>query len=87
MNVISALRIWGLAVASIVVVLAVHPAEASDAGQVAVDEVSLANYIDLMDNWLYTHDGDDRGYGPEHDLAMDNIVALMESYEDRNAIP
>jgi hypothetical protein len=80
MNVIGALRIWGLAVASIIVVSAAHPTDASDSGQVAVDEVSLANYIDLMDNWLYTHDGDDRGYGPEHDLAMDNIAALMASY-------
>jgi hypothetical protein len=63
----------------IVAVLA-YPAMASDLGQAAADQVSEANYIDLMDNWLYTHAGDDRGYGPEHDLAMDNIALLMESY-------
>ncbi|UCD75480.1 MAG: M28 family peptidase [Phycisphaerales bacterium] len=55
-------------------------ADASDAGQAAVDEVSQAIYFDLMDNWLYTHAGDNRGFGPEHDLARDNIVFLMESY-------
>ncbi len=53
---------------------------ASDAGLAAADQVSKASYIDFMDNWLYTHAGDDRGYGPEHDLAMDNIAALLESY-------
>ena len=55
-------------------------APATDEGMAAADEVDQAIYYDLMDNWLYTHAGDDRGSGPEHDLARDNIAFLMESY-------
>ncbi len=55
-------------------------ATATDEGLAAAEEVSQAIYYDLMDNWLYTHIGDDRGFGPEHDLARDNIAFLMESY-------
>ncbi|MBU0616571.1 MAG: M28 family peptidase, partial [Planctomycetes bacterium] len=29
---------------------------------------------------LYTHVGDDRGFGPEHDLARDNIASEFETY-------
>lgn len=73
-------RIWWFGAASLVALLAAGTTEASDAGHVVADQVSLANYVELMDDWLYTHNGDDRGYGPEHDLARDNIAALMESY-------
>jgi hypothetical protein len=69
---------WALAI-----VLALFTATAvlaSDEGQAMADQVSQASYIDFMDNWLYTHAGDDRGYGPEHDLARDNIALLMESF-------
>jgi hypothetical protein len=62
------------------VMVTVCPAAASDLGQAAADQVSQDSYIDFMDTWLYTHTGDDRGYGPEHDLARDNIAFLMESY-------
>ena len=54
---------------------------ASGMGHAAADEVRLANYYDLLDNWLYTHTGDDRGLdGLEHDLARNNISLLLESY-------
>jgi len=53
---------------------------ASDEGLAAAEQVSQASFYDYMDLWLYTHAGDDRGSGPEHDLAMDNIALLMESY-------
>jgi hypothetical protein len=53
---------------------------ASDEGLAAAEQVSQASFYDYMDLWLYTHAGDDRGSGPEHDLAMDNIAVLMESY-------
>ena len=53
---------------------------ATNEGMAAADEVDQAIYYDLMDNWLYTHAGDNRGFGAEHDLARDNIVFLMESY-------
>jgi len=46
----------------------------------AVGQVSQATYTDYLDNWLYTHDGDDRGYGPEHDLARDNIEQLLGDF-------
>ncbi|UCD75649.1 MAG: M28 family peptidase [Phycisphaerales bacterium] len=72
---------WGMAslLAAAVLWLSV-PAVASDEGLAAADEVSQAIYYDLMDNWLYTHAGDNRGFGAEHDLARDNIAFLMEGY-------
>ena len=42
-------------------------------------EVDIGNYERLMEMALYTHLGDDRGFGPEHDLARDNIVAEFEA--------
>lgn len=64
---------WAIGVAGIT--------QASDEGMVAANQVSQANYIELMDEWLYTHDGDSRGSsGAEHDLARDNILALFQSY-------
>ncbi len=73
-------RFARLAVGGAVLSLAATAALASDAGQFAAQQVSQSNYIDLMDNWLYTHNGDDRGFGPEHDLARANIVTLFQSY-------
>jgi hypothetical protein len=63
-------------------VLALAPtSQASDEGDLAADEVSLTNYVDLMDNWLFTHDGDSRGPGgPDLVPCRDNIQALFESY-------
>ncbi len=60
--------------------LAAGTAVASDAGQAAAQEVTQSNYVDLMDNWLYTHDGHNRGFGVQHDLARDNIQTLFENY-------
>ncbi|MHC4081747.1 MAG: M28 family peptidase [Planctomycetota bacterium] len=53
---------------------------ASQEGMAAAEQVSVANYTNLLDAWLYTHAGDDRGFGPEHDLARDNIELLFLSY-------
>ncbi|MHC4235247.1 MAG: M28 family metallopeptidase, partial [Planctomycetota bacterium] len=74
------LRSWLLAGALGLIVVAAHPAPASEMGQAAADEVSQSSYTDILVNWLYTHPGDNRGFGPEHDLAQDNIVFLFESY-------
>lgn len=41
------------------------------------DLIDIDNYRRLMDDALYTRLGDDRGYGPEHDLARDNIEDEM----------
>ena len=45
-----------------------------------VNEVSVQSYTDFMQNSLYTHTGDDRGFGAEHDLARTNIVDAFTSY-------
>ena len=67
--------------AIVLTAVAVSPARASDDGMFAAEQVSLDSLYDIMDNWLYTHVGDDRGVGgAEHDLARDNIAWLMESY-------
>ena len=46
----------------------------------AAQQVSEASYRDFLDNWLYTHAGDDRGFGSEHDLARDNIEMFFVSW-------
>ncbi len=80
------LRRAGRILAVSVSVAAVSIAVASDAGQAAADQVTEANYrYFLGDNEgvagiLYTHVGDNRGYGPEHDLARDNIAAEFASF-------
>lgn len=53
---------------------------ASPEGHAAADQVSVQSYKDFLNYWLYTHWGDDRGFGPEHDLAQANIVFLLESF-------
>ena len=53
---------------------------ASEAGMAAAEQVSQASYRDFLDNWLFTHAGDNRGFGPEHDPARDNIEAIFLSY-------
>lgn len=46
-----------------------------------VDQVSQASYTDYLDNWLYTHDGHNRGIGgAEHDLARSNIYDAFSSF-------
>jgi hypothetical protein len=55
-------------------------ADASGPGLAAANQVSQTSYQDFMENWLYTHDGDNRGSGPEHDLARDNIETFFTLY-------
>ncbi len=74
-------RTWACRLAAMCCALAPVVASASELGMVAANQVDVFNYIDLMDNWLYTHVGDNRGVGgPEHDLCMNNIEYLMQSY-------
>jgi hypothetical protein len=42
--------------------------------------VTVATYRYFLDDELYTHAGDNRGYGAQHDLARANIFAAMEGY-------
>jgi len=66
--------------------LVVPVVAASEEGHAAADQVSEASYRSwLGDNQgaegvLFTHVGDNRGYGPEHDLARANIVSLFQSF-------
>jgi hypothetical protein len=53
---------------------------ASEAGEIAADLVSEESFRHFLDDMLYTHDGDDRQWGPEHDLARDNIEAILAGY-------
>jgi len=50
---------------------------ASEAGAVAAALVEQSSYRHYLDDELYTHYGDDRWFGPEHDLARDNIALIM----------
>jgi hypothetical protein len=59
---------------------ATAPVLASGAGQIAAAQVSEASYRHYLDDMLYTHAGDNRGFGPEHDLAQANIAALFASF-------
>lgn len=52
---------------------------ASDPVADIVELVSVDSYTHYLYDRLYTHDGDDRKYGPEHNLARDNI---FEDFSD-----
>jgi Zn-dependent M28 family amino/carboxypeptidase len=60
----------GLCVAA---VLTLSSVAAAQSVQDIVNQVSQGSYTDFLDNSLYTHTGDDRGWGAEHDLAQTNI--------------
>jgi len=76
------------AVASGALILAaLMPATASSAraqgtplGRYAASCVDQAIFEHVHGNVLYTHDGDDNGYGPEHDLSRLAIEAELSSY-------
>ncbi len=44
------------------------------------DMISLDSYTHYLRDELYTHDGDDRKWGPEHDLCRDFIQSEFESF-------
>jgi hypothetical protein len=45
-----------------------------------VEQVSTESYTNYLQNELYTHDGDERCFGPQHDLAQQRIRELFESF-------
>jgi Zn-dependent M28 family amino/carboxypeptidase len=45
-----------------------------------VNQVSQATYEHFLDDVLYTHAGDNRGFGAQHDLAQTSIYNLFTSY-------
>jgi hypothetical protein len=46
-----------------------------------IEQVSTESYTNYLQNELYTHDGDERCFGPQHDLAQQRIRELFESIE------
>ena len=59
--------------------LSYKSAPAADVAEI-VGQVSKESYTNYLRNDLYTHDGDDRCRGPEHDLAQQRIRELFESF-------
>lgn len=55
-------------------------ASASPVGEAVADGVDIGVYQYYLEELLYTRLGDDRGFGPEHDLARDNIVDVLSSF-------
>ena len=55
-------------------------AYASTLGEAIAQRVEIATYQHYLEDLLYTHLGDDRGFGPEHDLARDNIRDTLTSF-------
>lgn len=66
------------AVAGIVFAFAVSATAATIQG--VVDQVSQTSYVDYHEDLLFTHFGDDRQWGAQHDLARHNIAATLESF-------
>jgi Zn-dependent M28 family amino/carboxypeptidase len=53
----------------------------AEAGYVDIaNQVSVSSYQNYLDNYLYTHNGDNRAYGAQHDLARTNIANLFTSF-------
>jgi Zn-dependent M28 family amino/carboxypeptidase len=68
---------------SVIIAAAVIPAAPVTAAAIhdIVGQVSQSSYTNYLDNWLYTHDGDNRGpSGYEHNLARDNILTAFSSF-------
>jgi hypothetical protein len=45
-----------------------------------VNQIDQSMYQHYLDDLLYTHPGDNRGFGPEHDLARQNIFDTFVSF-------
>ncbi|MHC5003339.1 MAG: M28 family peptidase [Planctomycetota bacterium] len=55
-------------------------ATASDVGDAVADRVEIETYRHYLEDLLYTHLGDNRGFGPEHDLARANIRGVLSNF-------
>ena len=53
---------------------------ATPTGMAISQQVSIASYQHYLEDLLYTSLGDDRGFGPQHDFARDNIAATLASF-------
>ncbi len=70
---------WALAVCLIIAGLSYEFASGATVAEV-VEQVSTESYTNYLQNDLYTHDGDERCFGPQHDLAQQRIRELFESF-------
>ena len=78
----SALKVsarWAPAICLIVAFLQCGSAFAATVAEI-VEQVSIDSYSNYLENDLYTHDGDERCFGPQHDLARERIRELLESF-------
>lgn len=57
-----------------------RPVFASTLGNLISQQVSVSNYTHYHQDLLYTYAGDNRGFGPEHDLARANIVSTLQLF-------
>jgi len=53
---------------------------AAQTTQEIVDEIDASSYRHYLEDLLYTHPGDNRGFGPEHDMARVNIFETLASF-------
>ncbi len=74
------LKVGSFLLAAVFVVPVVPAAAESVEGRVAAARVREDSYRHYLDDMLFTHAGDNRGFGPEHDPAQANIVSLLESF-------
>ncbi|HKQ50356.1 MAG TPA: M28 family peptidase [Phycisphaerae bacterium] len=55
-------------------------ARATPPGALISSQVDSPTYQHYLEDLLYTHLGDNRGNGPQHDLARTNIVSTLQSF-------
>ena len=65
------------------------PCESVSAASVAdiVGQINLESYTNYLRDDLYTHDGDERCFGPQHDLAQQRIQELFEGFGLESNLP
>jgi hypothetical protein len=61
-------------------VLAPAPARGSPTGALIGSQIDISLYQHYLEDLLYTHLGDNRGFGAQHDPARANIVATLQSF-------
>jgi len=68
-------------IASLAMAMTASAVRASEIGQQIANEINVSSYQYILDELLYTHDGDDKDiFGSEHDPARDSIAATFQSY-------
>jgi peptidase M28-like protein len=69
-----------LVMGSAIVFLTAPMSRGGDVAELLADQVDQDNYVHYHQDLLYTWMGDNRGFGSEHDLASDNILAELGSF-------